>query len=84
MLSACLVIGKIWVRSAAGGVPVAVKHGAVNESSSLKITRHLTNIIFSDVMLYIVYVGEILFHAPISHCITSAAGVVLTISCFAP
>jgi hypothetical protein len=36
MLSACRVIGKIRVRSAAGGGPFAVKRGAVNASSSLK------------------------------------------------
>jgi hypothetical protein len=41
MLSACCVIGKIRVRSAAGGGPVAVKSGAVNASNSLKTTLYI-------------------------------------------
>jgi hypothetical protein len=35
-------------------------------------------------MLYIVYVGEILFYAPVFHRVTNVARVVLSISSFAP
>jgi hypothetical protein len=47
MLSACWVIGKIRVRYAAGGGLVAVKGGAVNASSSLKITLQIPQLPYS-------------------------------------